>query len=124
MTLFNPDSLHEPLSSKIFMTKNITTIDAISTSPLARNLVSKLSGIMALTFAAVATVQAHPGHALSDASAQHVLTSPYHLAVLALSGLALWTIGYFIHRRTARRVLQFGGAFAVATAAVLWGMGV
>jgi len=123
MTLFNPDSLHEPLSSKIFMRKNITTIDATSTSPLARKLVSKLTGIMTLTFAAVATVQAHPGHALSDASTQHVLTSPYHLAVLGLSGLALWTVGYFIHRQTARRVLQFSGAFTVATAAVLWGMG-
>jgi hypothetical protein len=124
MTLFNPDSARELLSSNKFMRKNITTINATSTSPLARNFAAKLSGITALTFAAMATAHAHPGHALSDASTQHVLTSPYHLAVLALSGLALWTVGYFIHRRTARRVLQFGGAFAVATAAVLWGMGV
>jgi hypothetical protein len=106
------------------MRNNSTTIDATSTSPLPRNLAGKLSGIIALAFAAVATAHAHPGHALSDASTQHVLTSPYHLAVLALVGVALWTVGYFIHRRTARRVLQFGGAFAMVTAAVLWGMGV
>ena len=124
MTLFNPDSLHEPLSSKKFMRKNITTINATSTSRLARNLVTKLSAIMALIFAAATTGRAHPGHALSDASTQHVLTSPYHLTILAVSGLALWTVGYFIHRRTARRVLQLGGAFAVLSAAGLWGMGV
>ena len=36
-----------------------------------------------------AMAEAHPGHDLQDASATHILTSPYHLAVLALSGAAL-----------------------------------
>jgi hypothetical protein len=106
------------------MRKNITTIDATSTSPLRRKPAGKLSLAAVLALAAAVTAHAHPGHALSDASAQHVLTSPNHLAVLALSGLVLWTAGGLLHRRAARRVFQIGGAFAVATAAVLWGMGV
>jgi peptidoglycan/LPS O-acetylase OafA/YrhL len=69
-----------------------------------------------------AMAQAHPGHGLHDASATHILTSPYHLAVLALSGAALLLVARFVQRRLPRRVLQGAGLAALATATVLWGM--
>jgi hypothetical protein len=68
------------------------------------------------------TSQAHPGHDLRDASPQHLLTSPDHLALLALGGVALWLAGRFVQRQLARRLLQGAGLAAVVTAAVVWGV--
>ena len=75
------------------------------------------------TFAlATGWVQAHPGHALRDASSAHLLTNPDHLAVLVLGGAAAWFGARWIERRLPRRLLQICGVAAVATAAVLWGI--
>ena len=68
------------------------------------------------------TAQAHPGHDLRDASPQHLLTSPDHLAVLALGGLALWLAGRFVQRQLPRRLLQGAGLAAILSAAVIWGV--
>ena len=69
-----------------------------------------------------AIAQAHPGHSLHDASATHILTSPYHLAILASGGALLWFAARFIQRRLPRRLLQGAGLVAIATATVLWGL--
>jgi len=71
---------------------------------------------------ATGLAQAHPGHPLHDASPSHLLTSPDHLAVLALGGAAVWFGARWIERRFPRRVLQILGVAAVTTAAVLWGI--
>jgi hypothetical protein len=68
------------------------------------------------------TSQAHPGHNLSDASPQHLLTSPDHLAVLAFGGIALWLAGRFVQRQLPRRLLQGAGLAAILSAAVIWGV--
>lgn len=68
------------------------------------------------------TAQSHPGHDLRDASPQHLITSPDHLAVLALSGLALWLAGRFVQRQLPRRLLQGAGLAAILSAAVIWGV--
>jgi len=68
-------------------------------------------------------LHAHPGHSLGDADAQHLLTSPDHIAVLAIGGLGLWLVGRLVQRRLPRRVLQSLGLAALATAAVFWGFG-
>ena len=68
-----------------------------------------------------ALAHAHPGHGLDDASAAHILTSPYHLTVLALSGAALLLVARFVPRRLPRRLLQGAGIAAAAAALVLWG---
>jgi hypothetical protein len=68
-------------------------------------------------------LRAHPGHSLGDSDAQHLLTSPDHLGVLALGGLGLWFVGRLVQRRLPRRVLQSLGLAALGTAAVLWGFG-
>jgi peptidoglycan/LPS O-acetylase OafA/YrhL len=65
---------------------------------------------------------AHPGHDLRDATPQHLLTSPDHLAVLALGGVALWFAGRFVQRQLPRRLLQGAGLAAVLTAALIWGV--
>ena len=68
-----------------------------------------------------ALAQAHPGHGLGDASAAHILTSPYHLAILALTGATLLLVARFVPRRPPRRLLQGAGLVAAAAALVLWG---
>jgi hypothetical protein len=78
---------------------------------------------MPALIAATLPAHAHPGHAWSQASTTHVLTSPDHLAALAVAGLVVALAGCFIHRRLPRRMLQLGGAAALATAAMLWGFG-
>ena len=74
--------------------------------------------LLALAF----TAQAHPGHDLRDATPQHLLTSPDHLAVLALGGVALWFAGRLAQRQMPRRILQCTGVVALLTSAVLWGL--
>ncbi len=76
----------------------------------------------ALLALATGLAQAHPGHALHDASPTHLLTSPDHLAVLALGGAAVWFGARWVERRLPRRSLQVLGIVAVTTAAVLWGI--
>ena len=71
---------------------------------------------------ATGSAQAHPGHALRDATPSHLLTSPDHLAVLALGGLVVWFGARWVERRLPRRLLQILGVVAVTTAAVLWGI--
>lgn len=77
---------------------------------------------IATTFALALSAQAHPGHSLGDHGALHAVTSPYHLAILAVSGAALWFAGRFVQRNVPRRVLQFTGIAALLAAAVLWGV--
>jgi peptidoglycan/LPS O-acetylase OafA/YrhL len=64
---------------------------------------------------------AHPGHDLSQASATHILTSPYHIMMLALGGAALWFAGSQVQRRLPARVLSFAGLLMMAGAVLLWG---
>lgn len=78
-----------------------------------------LAAALALTLGG-AMVQAHPGHGLHDASAAHILTSPYHLAILAASGAALLLAARLIQRRLPRRLVQVAGFAALAAVAVLW----
>ena len=80
-----------------------------------------LRTIATLALLAIApAAQAHPGHNLQDASTLHLITSPYHLAVLALMGTALLLAGRFIQRRLPRRVVQGLGVMALFAAALLW----
>ncbi len=72
--------------------------------------------------ASAATLQAHPGHSLLDEGAQHALTSPFHLAVLALLGVALFAGARLTQKVMPRRALQSLGVIAVALSAVLWGL--
>jgi len=64
---------------------------------------------------------AHPGHDLTQSSATHILTSPYHIMVLALGGAVLWFAGTQVQRRVPARVLSALGVVMMAGAVVLWG---
>lgn len=65
---------------------------------------------------------AHPGHSHGEASLSHLLTSPYHVTVLALAGVAMLGAAHFIQRRLPRRVLQASGAAALLGAVLVWGL--
>jgi hypothetical protein len=75
-----------------------------------------------LVLAAVYSAQAHPGHSLGEHGAGHIVSSPYHISVLAGSGLVLWFAGCLIKRPLARRFLQAGGVAAVVLAGAWWGV--
>jgi len=64
---------------------------------------------------------AHPGHDLNAAPLTHLLSSPDHLASLALGGAVLWLTGRFVQRQWPRRLLQGAGLVAVLSAAVILG---
>ncbi len=63
---------------------------------------------------------AHPGHSLQEADTLHLLTSPYHLTVLTLSGAALLLGARFIQRRVPRCLMQGLGVVSLLAAAILW----
>jgi len=60
----------------------------MSPTPSARWLLAVL-----LLWTSGRLAQAHPGHALREAPATHLLTSPYHLALLVLGGALVGLIG-------------------------------
>ena len=87
----------------------------------ARTLKARFATASLLAAGAVAA-HAHPGHSLSDESAMHFVTSPYHLMVLALGGVALCGAAVLAKHTVARRLLAVGGAAALLAAAALWQM--
>ena len=64
--------------------------------------------------------QAHPGHSLFDAAPVHLLTSPDHFLVLAMTGTVLLFGAKFVERRLPRRLVQGAGVLALGGAAVVW----
>lgn len=98
------------------------------TLKLARAIGARLtlagSSVLATLALGPSVAQAHPGHALGDHGAMHVVTSPYHLAILAGVGLTVWMSARFVQQRVPRRLMQIGGLAAVAVAGLLWGFGV
>jgi hypothetical protein len=68
------------------------------------------------------TLYAHPGHSLLDATPTHLLTSPNHFIVLAVSGVLLWFGARLVKRQLPRRILQGAGILALAVAVVTWSM--
>ena len=86
-----------------------------------------VSALWAAAFIALATVvasptvQAHPGHGLTDRGALHLFASPYHLASLVCLGAAAWITARFVRQRVARRLLQCAGVGLSVGAMVLSG---
>ena len=74
------------------------------------------------TLLAIGALQAnaHPGHGILETSPTHILTSPYHIVVLALSGLALFFGARLVQRQLPRRVLQVTGVIALIAAIAIW----
>jgi len=65
---------------------------------------------------------AHPGHSLKDATAAHLVTSPYHLAILLLIGVGFFVGARFVHARLPRQVMNLTGIAFLLGAVVLWGL--
>ncbi|HEY1170139.1 MAG TPA: hypothetical protein VGH19_02110 [Verrucomicrobiae bacterium] len=87
------------------------------------SLVKRFAGSVALFTGALLPMvaSAHPGHDLSQASASHIVTSPYHIMMLALGGAAFWIAGTQVQRRIPARVLSTVGVVMLVGAVVLWG---
>ena len=79
-------------------------------------------GLSAVTLLAVGilSAQAHPGHSLLDTTPGHALTSPYHIVVLALSGMTLFLGARLVQRQLPRRLLQAAGVIALVSAVAIW----
>jgi hypothetical protein len=67
---------------------------------------------------------AHPGHDLGADGATHIVTSPFHLAFHAASGLLICCVARLIHHRLGRRLVQISGAATIGFAGLLWFAGV
>lgn len=70
--------------------------------------------------AGVRPASAHPGHALTDSSMGHLATSPDHLLALAILGCLLWAASGWLRSQPLKRLLRFGGAACLLTAALVW----
>ena len=70
----------------------------------------------------VLSAAAHPGHSLGEHGPLHVITSPYHLAMLAFAGGAFLIASRFVHHRLPRWLLQGAGLAAFLAGAIIWGI--
>ena len=86
-------------------------------SPLCQRL-ALLAGAVASTL----SLQAHPGHCLLEHGPLHTITSPVHLALLALLGAALFAGARLVQQRIPRRALQSVGTVVFVLCAVLLGL--
>ena len=66
---------------------------------------------------------AHPGHPLLDHGASHLMTSPYHWAMLGATGVAMIAIAKVVRNRSARQCLGIAGIGAVIAAGLLCALG-
>ena len=79
-----------------------------------------ISSASILALSAVFT-QAHPGHALSDATPTHLVASPDHFLVLVITGVLLVFGARLAQRTWVRRTLQSTGVVELIGAATVWG---
>src|SRR5262245_17448427 len=97
-----------------------------STTIVKRSDCMKRISLPALTAMVLAcsvlSATAHPGHGFAEHGPWHVLTSPYHLAMLALAGGATLVASRFVRSRLPRRLLQGAGFAAFLAAALLLGI--
>lgn len=84
---------------------------------LSRLLASLLIAALALPAAA------HPGHGPFEQGPWHALTSPYHLALMLLTGGACLLVGQIVRQPRVRRALNWAGTGAVVLSVVLFGAG-
>ena len=77
----------------------------------------------AALLAVVHTANAHPGHRLLDHGAAHVITSPYHLVILAAMGVAMIAVAQIVRSRSAQQCLRIAGVGAVIAAGALCALG-
>src|SRR6266511_702688 len=73
----------------------------------------------AALLAVVHSGYAHPGHYLFDHGVAHVITSPYHLVILAAMGVAMIAISQIVRSRSAQQCLRIAGVGAVLAAGAL-----
>ncbi len=88
---------------------------------MTKYLIPRVVGLLAILTAG-SSAQAHPGHSLSEANVSHVLTSPYHLAVLAAGGALMLAAAQLTRQSVSQRLLRSGGAVALLGAVVLWSL--
>ena len=79
---------------------------------------SSVLTLLALLSAAGA-VWAHPGHDWLEHGASHIVTSPFHLLVLASAGLGLGVAAKFVRSASARAYLYLGATVCLMAAAAL-----
>ena len=69
------------------------------------------------------TANAHPGHHLLEQGPAHVITSPYHLLMLATMGVAVLAAAQMVRSRWTQQFLRIAGLVAVIAAGVLCALG-
>ena len=72
-----------------------------------------------LTVGSAIPLYAHPGHDLFERGARHVVTSPFHLAVLMAMGVALAVAARFVPQTHTRTLLRIGSVSCLMLALML-----
>src|SRR5947207_12067827 len=97
---------------------------SIVQSPHMKNSWTKITRarlLASLCFFAISilSLPAHPGHDLGAYGTKHIVTSPYHLAVLAGGGLLICWGARFLRHRVSRHCAQSAGVVAMLAAVLL-----
>jgi len=89
--------------------------------PLSNRSASAALRLLFLTaFVALAGLApAHPGHGMLDQGPGHVVGSPYHLAMLALTGGVLLIGARWVEQKLPRRVMQVVGTLTLLATTTL-----
>ena len=80
--------------------------------------------LMAMLPLALVLASAHPGHDLMEQGAGHVVSSPYHLFVLAAVAVVTLGVAQMMHSTTAKKYLRLAGAAALVAVGAMWGLGI
>ena len=76
--------------------------------------------VIALTLLLGIPAIAHPGHDALSHGMEHLLTSPYHLMILAGIGCGLVVSALCVHSWRGRLTLRITGAGMIAGTALVW----
>ena len=75
---------------------------------------------VAFAFFSTLPASAHPGHEPGAYGVGHVVTSPYHLMVLALIGTSICIGARLVKDTRLRRLTRIAGTATIVSAALLW----
>ena len=69
---------------------------------------------------ATLSLRAHPGHDLMEHGPAHVVTSPFHLLIVAMVSALCFTCAAFVMNPRVKRFLSSTGTVALLVTAVMW----
>ena len=89
---------------------------------ISNKFLNSTGTVAALVLLQGLNLMAHPGHSLFQQGAGHLVTSPFHVACLAVCGGGLFALARLLRNSIARRTVKVLGVAMVAAAFALAGL--